>query len=230
MIEAVFLDAGGVFFLPDAAEVHSVLAGAGPERQVDVAGCHYRAMQALDAHPDEDVYWPAFAAAAGVDGRSTMALVPRLRRIQWTTVIAESVTGLRALANRRLRLAVVSNTEGGVEAELRRRRIAQVGEGAGTRLAAVIMSSAVGVEKPDPRIFELALEAAGASPGRTVHVGDSVHHDVDGARAAGIRPLHFDPLRLCPQPDHDHVVSLEEVAGWPPHPRRGPAAPRRRSG
>jgi putative hydrolase of the HAD superfamily len=47
----------------------------------------------------------------------------------------------------------------------------------------------------------------------TVHVGDSVRMDVGGARAAGIRPLHLDPFGFCSAADHEHVRSLEEVAG-----------------
>ena len=46
-----------------------------------------------------------------------------------------------------------------------------------------------GIEKPDPRIFEIALEAAGCSRGELVHVGDSLENDVTGARNAGVRSI-----------------------------------------
>jgi putative hydrolase of the HAD superfamily len=52
-----------------------------------------------------------------------------------------------------------------------------------------VVSFQVGVEKPDPAIFEHALRAGGATPERCVHVGDSYEQDVVGARRAGIRPV-----------------------------------------
>jgi len=57
----------------------------------------------------------------------------------------------------------------------------------------------------------LALAAAGVQPEEAVHVGDSLVTDVGGARAAGIRPLHFDPFRLCRLGDHQHAASMGEV-------------------
>ena len=50
----------------------------------------------------------------------------------------------------------------------------------------VVDSGLVGVEKPDPRIFEIALERAQVRKDEVVHVGDVYEVDVVGARAAGI--------------------------------------------
>ena len=47
---------------------------------------------------------------------------------------------------------------------------------------------------------------------RAVHVGDSVHADVEGARAAGVTPVHFDPYGLCKAQGHEHAASLVAVA------------------
>jgi putative hydrolase of the HAD superfamily len=61
----------------------------------------------------------------------------------------------------------------------------------------VVTSADLGAAKPDPAVFRRALELAGADPGEAVHVGDSLENDVEGARAAGVRPLllarHGDP-------------------------------------
>ena len=46
-----------------------------------------------------------------------------------------------------------------------------------------------GIEKPDPRLFEIALEKASCSPQELVHVGDSLKVDVAGAKAAGVRSV-----------------------------------------
>jgi HAD superfamily hydrolase (TIGR01549 family) len=50
----------------------------------------------------------------------------------------------------------------------------------------VIVSGEVGVKKPDPRIFALALEQTGLQPHEVIYVGDSVE-DVEGAQSASIR-------------------------------------------
>jgi hypothetical protein len=89
--------------------------------------------------------------------------------------------------------------------------ICQVGAGPGAVADAMIDSFHVGVEKPDPRIFELALETVGGLPEASVHVGDSVVYDVAGAAAAGIRAVHFDPWLSCATTDHGHVTSLVGV-------------------
>jgi putative hydrolase of the HAD superfamily len=53
----------------------------------------------------------------------------------------------------------------------------------------VVSSAELGEAKPAPAVFLRALELAGAGPDEAVHVGDSLENDVEGARAAGIRPL-----------------------------------------
>lgn len=46
-----------------------------------------------------------------------------------------------------------------------------------------------GAAKPSPKIFSAAIEAGGASPADTLHVGDDPHVDVHGARGAGMRAV-----------------------------------------
>jgi putative hydrolase of the HAD superfamily len=53
----------------------------------------------------------------------------------------------------------------------------------------VVTSAVTGAAKPDPLIFRRALDLLGAEAAGAVHVGDSLHTDVDGARAAGIRAV-----------------------------------------
>ena len=52
----------------------------------------------------------------------------------------------------------------------------------------IIISSEVGVRKPDPAIFSFALEQTGLSHTQVAYVGDT-HEDVNGAIAAGIHPI-----------------------------------------
>lgn len=49
----------------------------------------------------------------------------------------------------------------------------------------IAISCEVGAEKPNPRIFEYAMEALGVRPEETIHLGDDRRNDVAGARDAG---------------------------------------------
>jgi HAD superfamily hydrolase (TIGR01549 family) len=78
----------------------------------------------------------------------------------------------------------------------------------------LVVSEEAGVSKPDPRIFEIALERLGCSAGEVVMVGDSWSADVAGAKAAGIRAIWFNPLgheRPSPDPAVEELRSLEPV-------------------
>ena len=111
---------------------------------------------------------------------------------------------LRDLAATGVAIAVVSNADGLVEATLRRCEIP---------FDVVIDSTVVGFSKPQPEIFRFALEKLNIEAGDAVHVGDMASADVDGAHAAGVRPLHLDPFGDCPYPvgHHEHVRSLGDV-------------------
>ena len=215
-IEAVFLDVGGVLTLPAVAEAARFLAEHGAEGTPEaVERLHYHGMLAYDAAADSARsgrhYLTGFLEAAGLGADLTGALDAAIRTTGWQPAIRSSLDALPALAATGVRLAIVSNSDGTVEERLVRAGVAQVGPGPGVALLALIDSGVVGVEKPDPRIFELALTACGVRPEAAVHVGDSRRTDVAGALAAGIRPLHMDPFDLCPDRSHEHVRGLNEV-------------------
>jgi HAD superfamily hydrolase (TIGR01509 family) len=69
----------------------------------------------------------------------------------------------------------------------------------------VITSAAVGARKPDHRIFEAALEAAGCVPAEALHIGDTPAEDLAGATAAGI------PALLLDRGGGGDIASLAEV-------------------
>lgn len=80
----------------------------------------------------------------------------------------------------RARLGVISNFYGNV-------RVLLDDAGITPLLTTVVDSTVVGVAKPDPRIFALALERIGAAdPAQALYVGDSLDKDVAGAHAAGL--------------------------------------------
>ena len=75
----------------------------------------------------------------------------------------------------------------------------------------VTWSEEAGVEKPDPRIFEIGLERIGARPDEAVYVGDSFEADVVGARSAGIIPIHADYKGTSPPGDHLKIAALADL-------------------
>ena len=105
---------------------------------------------------------------------------------------------------------MVSNSNGSVEGLLDRL-------GLGASLAFVIDSAVVGVEKPDPRIFRLALARAGVEPGQAVYVGDLYSVDVIGARAAGIEGILLDPRGYWGPRDCATAPTVADVVA-PPRP------------
>ena len=82
--------------------------------------------------------------------------------------------------------------------------------GIGPLLDGLVVSEAVGVGKPDPRIFEVALSAANVPASATTMLGDSWTSDVLGARAVGIRAVWFNRFGR-PLPDGGGVVELRSL-------------------
>lgn len=216
-LAAVLLDVGGVFALPHAGKLS---AAVGTELSQDrVVRAHYAGAAALDGLGPRQwsAYLTAFALEAGITTSQLRAALPALDEAfrdtpaTWSFFPPDAVHGLRRLEATGVGLAMVSNSDGTVEELLRANDVCQVGPGRGTRVAAVVDSHVVGAEKPDPAIFGPALEALGLDAAAAVHVGDTVHADVAGARRAGLRPLHLDPFGFCAFDDHEHVGSVGEV-------------------
>jgi putative hydrolase of the HAD superfamily len=75
---------------------------------------------------------------------------------------------------------------------------------------AIVISEEAGVSKPDPRIFEIALDRLGQPPQTAVMVGDAWGTDIEGAIAAGIRPVWFNRVGAAsPDPTVEEICSLE---------------------
>lgn len=218
---ALFLDVGGVFHLPHEEMVREALEAAGVEPDPSrFERAHYLGIAQVDElaedAPDEEIWGTfcrAFAEGAGVPEGLLSEAERRLRHAfrrpgMWSWARRDSVEALPELARADLRLGIVSNSDGTLEERLRAEGICQVGEGPGTAVAAIVDSGRVGVQKPDPEIFRIALDRVEVRPSGALHVGDSVRADVLGAARAGIGALHFDPLELCGDGSHGHVRGL----------------------
>jgi len=106
----------------------------------------------------------------------------------------------------------VSNNDGTAEAQMLELGVCQVGPGPLPSVRIVVDSGAIGIAKPDPAIFRPALEALGTDPARTLYVGDTVHADVRGARAAGMPVVQLDPYDDHAGFDHHRVTDLAALA------------------
>jgi len=128
--------------------------------------------------------------------------------------LAESRVLLSRL-RQRVALGVVSNFYGNVHRVLEEAELAPL-------LATIVDSSVVGVRKPDPAIFALAVERLGVEPAEVLYVGDSFEKDIVGAHAAGLRTgwLVAGVERPCGSPECVDVrlrrlADLEELlATW----------------
>jgi putative hydrolase of the HAD superfamily len=233
-VSAILLDAGGVMLFPAPELVLPPLRTAGLDPSpTDLVRAHYRAMADGDEpgkQPPESGWWLEYlrdyVAACGVPSGDADAvatdIVGLTQGFSWTHVGPGVGNALRGIAALGVPLGIVSNSTGEVEQVLRRLDVCYAPNGdanaagcRGVEVGIVIDSAVVGVSKPDPRIFGLALDALGipaADSGTVVHVGDSLRYDVTGAIAAGVRPVHLDPYGYCPAPaGHEHIRRLDEI-------------------
>jgi putative hydrolase of the HAD superfamily len=189
----VLFDAGNTLVFLDYTRI---AAGVATELELalrgeELAACAGEAARAMErAGSDQErtaAYFEALFLQAGIPSerlaevRGCLTRLHRERHL-WCSVPASTRSALARLKAAGLLLGVVSNSEGRVEEAL---------EAAGLRdyFDVVIDSGLIGIEKPDPRIFQAALEALAVSPEEAIYVGDLYEIDVVGARAAGIEAV-----------------------------------------
>ncbi len=196
MIKAVFFDAGNTLVFPD----YSITLAPLKRRDISVDDEHllsaeraarrYRdSLPSSELSPNTDhQYWVIYFREL-LGGHATTELVEELVGLSraahnWTSVAPgtrETLLDLR----RQFYVGVISNSDGHM-AEL----LAKVG--LGDCFEAVIDSTVVGYQKPDPGIFHAALERAGMMASESVYVGDIYSIDYLGATAIGMKGILID--------------------------------------
>jgi len=222
-LQAVFFDAGNTLIHMDYGAIAAALVGNGVKTDAErVQRAEWRARVRLDAsfqpgasteHPgtaerylaylleELDVRDPATVGAL-IDWRRGYNLPEGL----WTVREPEAENALRLAHRAGLRTAVISNSNGTIAAILDTL-------GLGRHVDFVIDSSVVGVEKPDPRIFGLALERAGLRAEQAAYIGDLYTIDVLGARAAGLTAVLLDPGACWPPRDCLSAPTVSAAVG-----------------
>jgi HAD superfamily hydrolase (TIGR01509 family) len=230
LLEAVVFDAGGTLVRLDfewmAAAVTSLGAplDAATLRRAEIEGRRRYDASAGHAagpgepHPplgtrgDTHAYFAGMLEAAGVAPGVLDAALERFSARQaerglWSRPMEgarEAIDGVAALG---LRRAVVSNSDGRAESHL-------VECGVREGIEFVVDSQIVGVEKPDPHIFRMALERLGVAASRALYVGDIRSVDEAGARAAGMHFVLIDPYGDYGNGGMDSISGIDRLAAW----------------
>jgi HAD superfamily hydrolase (TIGR01549 family) len=220
-ITTVFLDAGGVLVVPnwqrisDTLAAHGVNATPGALEAADPLARHELDLALTTNATDQQRGWHYFNLVlrhAGLDlSPAALAALAELQAYHadqnlWEQIpdgVPEALDALRAAG---MKLVVVSNANGRLKFLMERLGLAG-------RVDVMFDSFEEGVEKPDPRLFQIAMERSGAVAEETVHVGDLYYVDVAGARAAGLRGVLLDPQNLYDGFDCERIQSLGELPG-----------------
>lgn len=106
------------------------------------------------------------------------------------------------------RLGLISNFEGWLEEMLIELEVGDVFD-------TTVISGIEGVEKPDERIYRIAVERAAVDPAAAVHVGDSPSMDVEPAAAVGMKAVLLDRVgryaARAGDPGAVRIASLKEL-------------------
>jgi putative hydrolase of the HAD superfamily len=215
-VRAIFFDAGNTLIRMNYAAIVEQLALLGHQVALEVVqAAEWRARVRLDdellarpgasteSMPSRHAYLRLVLDELGLADETTARAMTEWREryrvpIGIFDVVDPAAAAALTLARRAgLRTAVISNSNGSVEALL-------ASLGLTAHLEFVVDSFVVGVEKPDTRIFRLAVARAGLEAFQVVYVGDLYSVDVAGARAAGLGAVLIDPgghwgERDCPR-------------------------------
>ena len=206
-VKLLFLDAGNtVIFLDHARLARWATAHGVPVDAQTLLRTEGEAKLLQEQHAMLDVAWDGdgrpgakgwgrmvgtMLLRAGVPEGTVQAWVPGLWeehvRLNFWSLVPEGLgAALDAARARGVKVAIVSNSEGMLQELFERLGIAP-------HIDLLLDSGKLGVEKPDPRIFQMALDAFGVRGDEALHLGDSIATDVLGARAAGLRVALVDP-------------------------------------
>lgn len=218
-VRAVLFDAGNtLLFLEYPRLAREVGLALGIPLEADrLAGCAAEAAFRLEQpgggdHDRASRYLESLFLLAGVPEarlhqvRDTLLALHRQRHL-WSGMDQDTPAALERLSAAGFRLGVVSNSDG-------RAADALAAVGIGHHFEIVVDSHLVGIEKPDPAIFQEALRQLALTPGEALYVGDIYQVDAVGARAAGLEVILVDPAGRHAHRDVPTVASVARAADW----------------
>ena len=225
-IRAIFFDAGNTLLFPRLDErVWDLEARGYPAHVDDFHAAERAAKQKLDEwlwpqirkgevpRTIDHYYWGEYlqalmaliGAPESARARLIQLVADGFRNIRcWSVVMPETPGYLASLKQQGYFLGVISNSVGTLEDQLKR-------EGLRDYFQAVFDSALVGVEKPHPEIFQMALRSAGAAAEEAVFVGDTNATDIGGAQLAGLHGVLMDRIGAYPNAECPRITSLPEL-------------------
>lgn len=193
-IRAVTFDVGGTLIepCPSVGHVYAEVA-ARHGVHADPAQLNERFAQSWRAKQNFDysrAHWlslveEAFGGIAPVSGGMFDSIYDHFKLAAPWRVYDDVLPALAELKRRALKLAIISNWDERLRPLLRELELDR-------HFDVIIISIEVRAHKPAPRIFEAALGQLNLPASQVLHVGDGLHEDVEGARAAGMRALLLD--------------------------------------
>jgi putative hydrolase of the HAD superfamily len=231
VLEAVIFDAGGTLVRLDFEWMSEILRGLGHDvsaealRRSEVAA--RKAFElAYDQPPpaavfgeprlgergDTRLYFRVIVEAAGVPPALVGPALQRCFERQagpglWTRTVEGARGCLDALALLGLRLACVSNSDGRAAEHLAACDMLR-------GLEFVVDSHLVGIAKPEPGIFRVALDRLGLPAERTLYVGDLRRVDGAGARGAGLHFVLLDPYGDYAVDGEPAIDTIARLPAW----------------
>lgn len=139
--------------------------------------------------------------------RQMRRMWPEVQRTIPLELYPDAEPTLRRLNDDGFRLGIVSNAPPDVADTITQMGLAKY-------VPVIVVSGMVGVSKPNPDIFRIALKGVGVEPGEAVHVGDLYDADVKGARNAGIVGILLDRDGSQGAVDCPKIATLGEVYGF----------------
>lgn len=165
----------------------------------DVWCCFMRTLLELGGlQRDSGAVTPKF-----VDELTDWLFAEQRNRNLWRRPVKDMLELVGDLEARGIPLGIISNSEGRLFELL-------VELGWASHFRTVADSGVIGVEKPDPKIFQISAERLGVETSELVHVGDAWEADVRGALGAGARAIWFCPREQRPLPER--VASCRSAA------------------
>lgn len=205
-ITLVSLDLDDTLLDTDAAAEYRVEAAVARAREIvpgldpEVAQQALRA--AMEANPVTMGRMAVFMETLGIVPGSDTAVQIRaaynevlLDALEWM----EGAEAILAPLRQRYRLAIVTNGPTHLQwPKLKKFGIQDL-------VDYVVVSGDVGIHKPDPAIFHHLLTQSSVDAARAAHVGDSIHSDIAGARAAGMTAIWLPPYLREPDIPGEHA-------------------------
>lgn len=132
------------------------------------------------------------------------ALYDRFTRHDSYRLFPDALPALRRVKEEGLVLGLISNFEGWLEEMLVEWQVAELFD-------LMVISGKEGIEKPDAKIFEIALERSGLDPSSSVYVGDHPRIDVEAAEGVGMTGVLIDRHDRFPEFEGRRITSLDQL-------------------